>query len=417
MEKRVNEESQGKLNKYFIAFKDLPFSPDEKQVIYVENAFNEKINAFIKGNYYRLVTAFKKKNYEFVYLPLYFNAEIEEKIRYYAPYITECETLQSSYLLDYMVRPENRTRITPSLLFYPKRESDQLIFSGIFIDESNAEVSDIVERVETLIYLRQTAIANQIIETVNTIADELNTHIEIVDETSSIPNVSEYNAPYATNSDETATLQENIDDYTGVRFRVAKDNESDDILFRDGDDEDESEKNELDYEAAEELAEIYINLQNTIKLLRLKGIALGAIHRFIDKQEPLSSLVITDDLRLFLPLYNNIEIVMSAQIKALYFLFLNHPEGIVLQYLGDYHSELMNYYRQTNKGVLTPRMEESLIKLETYGNNQLNVLIARIREAFCLKFDEHLARNYFITGEKGQPYKISLDRGLIRWEE
>jgi hypothetical protein len=44
-------------------------------------------------------------------------------------------------------------------------------------------------------------------------------------------------------------------------------------------------------------------------------------------------------------------------------------------------------------------------------------LIARIREAFCLKFDERLARNYFISGEKGQPYRIPLDQELIKWEE
>ena len=107
---------------------------------------------------------------------------------------------------------------------------------------------------------------------------------------------------------------------------------------------------------------------------------------------------------------------MSAQKKALYFLFLNHPEGIVLQRLEDYHNELVNYYKQTNKGVLTPKMEESIKKLEEYGNNQVNVLITRIREAFCLKFDERLARNYFISGERGESYRIPLDQDLVKWE-
>lgn len=54
--------------------------------------------------------------------------------------------------------------------------------------------------------------------------------------------------------------------------------------------------------------------------------------------------------------------------------------------------------------------------METYGNNQLHVVIARIREAFCTKFDERLARRYFISGEKGQPYRISLDSILVEWE-
>ena len=166
-----------------------------------------------------------------------------------------------------------------------------------------------------------------------------------------------------------------------------------------------------------EIEEILKNIQTNVGKLRLMGVALGAIHEFIDELEPLSPLVITEDLRIFLPQYNNIEIELSAQRKALFFLFLNHPEGIVLQRLEDYHNEFVNYYKQTNNGVLTPKMEESIKKLEEYGNNQVNVLITRIREAFCLKFDERLARNYFISGERGQLYRIPLDRDLVKWEE
>ena len=108
---------------------------------------------------------------------------------------------------------------------------------------------------------------------------------------------------------------------------------------------------------------------------------------------------------------------MSAQNKAMFFLFLNHPEGIVLQHLEDYHNELINYYRQTKKGPLTSKQEESIRKLETYGNNQIHVIITRIREAFCSKFDERLAHNYFISGEKGEPYRISLSPEYVKWEE
>ena len=36
--------------------------------------------------------------------------------------------------------------------------------------------------------------------------------------------------------------------------------------------------------------------------------------------------------------------------------------------------------------------------------------------AFINKFDEHLAKNYFITGERGGAKKITLPRDLIIWE-
>ena len=38
-------------------------------------------------------------------------------------------------------------------------------------------------------------------------------------------------------------------------------------------------------------------------------------------------------------------------------------------------------------------------------------------KAFVEKFDEHLANNYIITGERGSQYMIPLDRDLITWEE
>lgn len=349
---KEDEERQNKVASqiYRIGFRDLPFLPEMNQVIYAENAYDEKVNRFIKDNYEEFVAEFKKRNLEFVYLPLYFNAEIEDKIRYNAPYITEYDALSSSYILDFMLRLENKPHITPSLLFYPKAIINEWVFSALYINNINAKVCDVVQQV----------------------------------------------------CDGIALAREDDE----VRFRRCVDNDN---IYIMGDDEPE--------EFSVEVIEILDNLQETIKSLRLKGIALGAIHKFIDKQEPVSPLVITEDLRLFLPEYNNIEIKLSAQKKALYFLFLNHPEGIVLQHLDKYHNELINYYKQSNNGVLTPKMVESIKKLETYGNNQLHVVIARIREAFCTKFDERLARNYFISGEKGQPYCIPLDPDLIRWEE
>ena len=461
--------------KYSIAFKNIQFTPECDQVIYVENLFDETVNNFIRENYDEFVEEFRKNKLEFVYLPMYFNAsEQKEKMQYYAPYLTPQtnEQTSSSYLLDFMLHPENRVKISPSLLFCPKQRQDEYewAFLAIRIDdmiEDNATVSDIVQKVDDV---------SVIITAVTGIASD-KAEFQIVtpreEEKSISEEVSEPDAPYASQQDAVEDDSEKTrfrvveetgdkepDEDSGIRFRKVVHDEDEELLFRSADEEKckkdsgktmfriigkksktkedrnyneffeefrnaipqiiEDEKiteNELDADTALEICEILFNLQTTVKTLRFKGIALGAIHKFIDKQEPLSPLVITEDLRLFLPLYNNIEIELSAQKKALYFLFLNHPEGIILQHLADYHNELVNYYKQANNGVLTEKMEDSIKKLETYGNNQLHVVIARIREAFCIKFDERLARNYFIRGEKGQPYSISLDQELIKWED
>lgn len=400
-----------------IVFNDLPFTPDKKQVIYVENLYDEKVNLFIKENYDSLVAGFKKYGLEFVYLPLYFKAnDVEAKVRYYAPYlvsqINEPDSLRSSYLLNYLMHPENRSDFSPSLLFAPEQEIWGWKFQGFSLDDMigrGAGVVDVVEKTN-----------NEI----------LRIKIE-----------AESRVYYSMASEEDCSRADE-NDSGGIRFRKVQASpescsasipEKEEVpkkkrrswalgtLFCDWvenvcEDPCDEEDVEDDNETQGNVSKILADLRTNVEKLRLMGVALGAIHEFIDKHEPLSQLVITEDLRLLLPLYN-VEIELSAQKKALYFLFLNHPEGIVLQRLEDYHNELVNYYKQTNKGVLTQKMEESLKKLETYGNNQLNVLIARIREAFCLKFDERLARNYFISGEKGQPYRIPLDQELIKWEE
>lgn len=43
----------------------------------------------------------------------------------------------------------------------------------------------------------------------------------------------------------------------------------------------------------------------------------------------LSKLVVTKDLRIFLPDYENMEITMEPLVKAVFLLFLKRPEGIM----------------------------------------------------------------------------------------
>ena len=422
---------------YCISLKNLSFTPDKKQVIYVENLYDEKVNLFIRDNYDALVAGFKANGLEFVYLPLYFNAnDIETKVRYYAPYlvsqIKEPDSLRSCYLLNYMVRAENRTRVPASLLFAPRQETGEWIYHGFSFDDMigcGAGVVDVVEKTN-----------NEILRIKAEIEGEVRFRISPSDDNDSErARFRKVPAEEENKVEESRTLfrkveespEESLDRTRREEEKLKKKRGSWALgtLFCDWvesvcedpcDEEDDAsrirETQEMFLKGEIEIKEILADLQANVEKLRLMGVALGAIHEFIDKQEPLSQLVITDDLRLLLPLYN-VEIELSAQKKALYFLFLNHPEGIVLQRLEDYHNEFVNYYKQTNKGVLTPKMEESIKKLETYGNNQLNVLITRIREAFCLKFDERLARNYFISGERGESYRIPLDCDLVKWEE
>ena len=376
-----------------LSFANLPFKPDKSQVIYVESLYDEQANRFITDNYHGMRRLFEYRGYEFIYLPMLFkDEELKRKVLYYAPYletkIVEDKSLRSSYLLNFLSSSHLGEAVKPSILFGPERCGDEWLFQACELPLSGVASKDIIQ-----------------------LLDAVSSGTLFVNESCAMSDNVLMN--YQPSSEPRSSRSCECEEKRSARKRSFFSKMVDRIqgeLF----DEDYTE-----YYAPQrdEVAEILESLENNVKKLRLQGVTLSAIHEFIDKQEPLSPLVITEDLRIYLPAYNNIEIELSAQRKALYFLFLNHPEGIVLQHLEEYHKELMNYYKQTNGGVVTPRMEESIKKLETYGNNQLNVVITRIREAFCSKFDERLARHYFISGERGQAYKIGLPQALIRWQE
>ena len=131
----------------------------------------------------------------------------------------------------------------------------------------------------------------------------------------------------------------------------------------------------------------------------------------------LSPLLISREYQIFLPEYNHVEIQMYPLPKAVFFLFLNHPEGIPFKQLVDYKDELFNIYMKVSNRSHIEDMNKSIDAVINSGKNSINELCSRIKEAFVKKMDESVARNYFITGNKAAPKKITLDRGLIILEK
>ena len=154
-----------------------------------------------------------------------------------------------------------------------------------------------------------------------------------------------------------------------------------------------------------------------VECLIKSGISKYALQKLLFGPAKLSRMVITHDYRILLPDYNNMEIVMTPLVKAVYILFLSHDEGIPFKYLADYRKELLGIYL-TIKGESEPT-EEMIRSIDTVTNpynNSINEKCARIREAFISKFDETLAQRYFVIGRRGEPKRITLSRDLVEWE-
>lgn len=396
--------------RYSVTFKDLPFEPELRQVIYVENQYDERINAIIRDNYERLKWNFKRSNLDFIYLPMFFNdEEIKEKVLYYAPYLTseimEKIELRSSYLLGFMSHVENKDKIAPSLLFAPKNENEEWIFQGQTIDFDTDDTNEIIHWFEDIIFdidedLTPAEQSREIrydedLEGFGRpiMAEEAQEEPQV--EYSSTPNIWDKLKKECLKFGKKIVLEES-DEATGSA----------------------PSRSSLDEIQEEDVKITLEELERNIERLRLLGLPMDVIIEFVVRYETISRLCITEDLQIFLPEYNNKEVKMGALFKAVYFLFLNHPEGIVLQRLEDYHHELVNYYLQTSKKKeLSSRMIETINTIEYPGNNSINIVLSKIKAEFKKVVDDHLARHYYITGSPGEPYKISLDKDLIVWED
>ena len=124
-------------------------------------------------------------------------------------------------------------------------------------------------------------------------------------------------------------------------------------------------------------------------------------------------VLVNGDLKIVLPEYDEMEIKMPAMCRTIYILFMKHrvqsDSGIILKNIDEYRDEIIDIYSMVKPGANEARVEESVNNLCDPFSDALNQTISRINR--CIRnviSDRELARNYCITGERGQQYGILL---------
>lgn len=143
----------------------------------------------------------------------------------------------------------------------------------------------------------------------------------------------------------------------------------------------------------------------------------------------LSRLLITSDYRFLLPDYGNKEVEMSPIHKALYLLFLNHPDGIESKHLSDHRDELLSIYMRVSSWLDIDKVYDVVDRLVDPLDNAFNEKCSRIKAAFAVIMDDYSAAYYAISGHKLRHISassrvwyerkkiITLPRELVVWEE
>lgn len=183
-------------------------------------------------------------------------------------------------------------------------------------------------------------------------------------------------------------------------------------------------------EAAQEVKRLAMQLQQSGRqdlLLHALGVPLLEELRIEAAKGRLSRLVITDDYRFVLEDYHK-EVELQPVHKAVYLLFLAHPEGIEFKRLAEYRDELLGYYMSTAKMMDKEKVIESVDHLTDPLDNAINEKCSRIKKVFLELMDEYSASYYFISshtqkhiaGSSRIWYErlkvITLPRELVVWE-
>ena len=152
-------------------------------------------------------------------------------------------------------------------------------------------------------------------------------------------------------------------------------------------------------ERAQEVKRLVSQLQTegrTDLLLHAIGVPLLEELRIEAAKGHLSRLVITKDYRFILEDYQK-EVELQPVHKAVYLLFLAHPEGIEFKRLADYRDELLRYYMATGKMLDKEKVIESVNHLVNPLDNAINEKCSRIKKVFLSMMDEYTASYYIIS--------------------
>ena len=356
--KRRERSKKYHFKRFGFRLKDLPFKPTSQELIYVENDYDERINQIILGNLEYIQECLDKSRYftsRFVYLP-----NLIEKLSH------------EQSAIEY-IAPSIKVKNLPSQL----RLNSNFLLDYMAVPEHRGNI--------TPCFARYVGVDSgcSLFECVGFDPED------DIDEKEFLK-----------------LLCSAFDHYPmspGPVYHSIKVKKS------------EAEQ-DADAEFEESVKLLLKEVEERISKLRKIGVSQWALEQLVKPELKCSRLVITKDYRIVLPDYNSMEIKMEPLVKAVYLLFLAHPEGILFKHLPDYREELTEIYVKLKPYGLSDRAIQSIEDVTNPLLNSINEKCARIRGAFVGQFDDHMARHYYIDGPRGEAKKISLPRDLVVWE-
>lgn len=152
-------------------------------------------------------------------------------------------------------------------------------------------------------------------------------------------------------------------------------------------------------------------------LQRKYGVTIEELELALSYKIKLSRLRITSRYEIILDDFDHTEVKMGTLAKAVFLLYLKHPEGIRYKDLIDHQLELEQIYTSISDRSNLEAMQKSISDLtDPITSNSINEKVSKVKKAFLDTMDDRVARFYYIDGKPGEAKKIALKRSLVIWE-
>jgi hypothetical protein len=108
-----------------------------------------------------------------------------------------------------------------------------------------------------------------------------------------------------------------------------------------------------------------------------------------------------------------IELKLYPLNKAVYFLFLRHPEGIRFKCLPDYTAELTELYRMLNKNIPHASAFSAASAITDCSQQHIYQQVSKIKASVRKILPEPIASTYYISGSNGSPKRIPIKNDYL----
>ncbi|MDD2437896.1 MAG: hypothetical protein PHG27_04290 [Massilibacteroides sp.] len=149
-----------------------------------------------------------------------------------------------------------------------------------------------------------------------------------------------------------------------------------------------------------DIKELIDEVKTKIEILQSRGYLITLMDTLFS-QINLSPVRVDKEGVITLPDYG-IEIKMPPLSKIIYILCLLHPEGVCFSSLQEYQKLLINIYLTISNRIDVDILRKSVQDLINPKSNSIHEKYSRIKSAFLIHFNDMIARNYYISSPNGK---------------